>query len=601
MIARTKMSGGRMKSLLPVLIGSCTAAIAGLPVAANAQTPPAPPTREEVLRGTIDRPADPVAPIEVDDGIERAPCPLSNPEFAHLRFTVRSVEFANADNIPPELLAGSWGDLVGRDVGLGTVCDIRDRAATALRRAGYLAAVRVPEQRIENGVVRLEILAARLASIQVRGDAGPSERQLAQHLAQLEGQPLFNARQAERYLLLANSIPGLSARLALRPSGTPGDVIGEVTVERTAMSIDFSAQNYGSTSVGRIGGIARARFFGLTGLGDETTISAYSTFDTDEQQVVQAGHNFRIGGDGLTLGSDFTYAWTRPTLPGNIPIKSETLVWTSYVRYPLTLRQAHTTHVGAGLDWIDQDVRLAAIPLTRDRLRVLWARVDASWIDPAALTGRGGSSPAEPRWAASITLEARQGLSGLGASAGCRNNLLACFLPGVVPVSRVEADPSALVIRGSGEFAARPTPLIAMVITPRFQYARRPLLTYEEFSAGNFSVGRGYDPGTIIGDSGIGYSSEIRLLSGVPQSADALAWQPFVFVDNVWVWNRDLAFAGFNPQRLTSIGGGVRVTWGDRARLEIAVAEPLRAAGLVPVRPDTRLLVSLTTQFGIRR
>lgn len=560
------------------------------------------PTREEVQR----TPPAPIAPerLEIDseeDGIERAPCALANPEFAAIRFTLRSVEFSNSENIDPALLSPSWSRLVGTEVPVAAICEIRDQAATALRRAGYLAAVQVPEQRIENGVVRLDILAARLTGLQVRGDAGPNEGQLARHLTNLEGQPLFNARQAERYLLLANSIPGMSARLTLRPTGNPGDVVGEVIVDRTRMAIDFSAQNYGSTSVGRIGGIARARFFGLTGLADETSFGVYSTLDTDEQQVVQAGHNFRLGGDGLTVGSDFTYAWTRPTLPGNVPIRSETLVGSLYARYPLVLRQTAITTIGAGFDWIDQDVRLAALPVTLDKLRVAWARIDASWIDPAALTGRGGYTPAEPRWQASTMLEARQGIGILGASQGCRTNPLVCFAPGVVPVSRVEADTTALVLRAQADVAVRPVPLITFAASARGQYAARPLLSYEEFSGGNFTIGRGYDPGTVIGDSGAGLSVEMRVGSGVPRSRDMIIIQPFGFVDALWVWNEDTSFAGLDPQRLVSAGGGIRAMWGDRARLEVAIAEPLRAAGLVPFRPDTRLLISLTTQFGVRR
>jgi hemolysin activation/secretion protein len=581
-------------------IGIATIALCGATVV-HAQVTPSAPTREEVLRDPQMPAPAPIADITVDDGIERAPCPLANAEFSHLRFTLRNVEFSNSAAIDPALLTDSWSTLSGQEVSVAAICEIRDRAATALRRAGYLAAVQVPEQRIEEGVVRLDILAARLTGLQVRGEAGANEGQLARHLSALEGQPLFNARQAERYLLLANSIPGMSARLTLRPSGTPGEVVGEVIVDRQALVIDTSIQNLGSTSVGRFGGIARARFFGLTGLADETSFAVFSTAETDEQQVVQAGHNFRLGGDGLTIGSDFTYAWTRPTLPGNIPLKSETLVWTSFARYPLTLRQARATYLTAGFDWIDQDVRLASLPVTRDRLRIAFARLDASWIDPAALTGRGGFSPAEPRFGGSITLEARQGLGLFGASNGCVTNPLACFAPGVIPVSRIEADTTAFVVRGSGEFSARPTPIVAMVVTPRFQWAARPLLSYEEFSAGNFTFGRGYDPGTIIGDSGIGVSAELRLRSGVPQNANAIAWQPFIFVDAAWVWNEDTTFAGLNPQRLTSVGGGMRLTWGNRAQLDIAVAEPVRAAGLIPFRPDTRLLFTLTTQFGLRR
>ena len=49
--------------------------------------------------------------------------------------------------------------------------------------------------------------------------------------------------------------------------------------------------------------------------------------------------------------------------------------------------------------------------------------------------------------------------------------------------------------------------------------------------------------------------------------------------------------------RLSSVGGGVRAAWGNRARLDLVLAVPLERAGLRTERPDPRLLVSLTTRL----
>jgi len=44
----------------------------------------------------------------------------------------------------------------------------------------------------------------------------------------------------------------------------------------------------------------------------------------------------------------------------------------------------------------------------------------------------------------------------------------------------------------------------------------------------------------------------------------------------------------------------VRVTYGDLGRLEVTFAAPLNRPALLAKRPDPRLLVTLTTQFGVR-
>lgn len=582
------------------LFGSAALVAVATPATALAQATPQIPTREEIQQPTL----APLAPpneqvVAADDGIERAPCPLANPEFANVRITLRGVEFSSVEGIDSSMLASSWSDKVGQDLPISVVCDIRDRAATMLRSKGYLAAVRVPPQTIDDGIVRLDILAARMSRIEVRGDAGANEPLLQRYLSRLDDQPVFNIIDAERYLLLARDIPGMDARLTLRPGGAPGEVVGEVTVARTPVLFDFNAQNFGSRDVGRWGGVARVRFAGLTGMGDLTTASFYSTPDFDEQQVVQLAHEFRVGGEGLRFGASYTYAWTRPDIAA-FPIKSKTQIASLFASYPVTLTQARRLTIGGGLDLIDQDIGLGGVPINRDRLRVFNLRADASWIDPGAVAGRSGFSPSEPRWALSTSLEARQGASFLGASDDCGPGGATCFLPGAVPLTRVEGKPDAFLLRANALAEWRPHKLFTLSAAPRAQWASDPLLAYEEFSGGNFTVGRGFDPGTIIGDSGVGVALEARYASFVPANTKAFAVQPFAFFDAAWVWNKDSAFNGLNPQKLYSAGGGLRIAYGDVARLDMTVAVPLNRGGFLAQKPDPRLLVSLTTQFGVK-
>ncbi|WP_411339265.1 ShlB/FhaC/HecB family hemolysin secretion/activation protein [Sphingopyxis sp. J-6] len=592
-----KAGSGRLKA---VLSGSAALAAVVVPGAALAQATPQIPTREEIQQPVLPPAVPPGEQIvTADDSIERAPCPLANPEFSNVRITLRSVQFSTVDGIDPAMLDASWSDRVGQEVPVAVVCDIRDRAATMLRARGYLAAVRVPPQTIDDGIVRLDILAARMTRIEVRGDAGANEGLLQRYLSRLDDQPVFNIVDAERYLLLARDIPGMDARLTLRPGIAPGEVVGEVTVARTPVMFDANIQNFGSHDVGRWGGVARVRFAGLTGMGDLTTASFYASGDPKEQKVLQLAHEFRVGGDGLRFGANYTYAWTRPDIAG-LPIKSNTQIVSLFAAYPLILTQARRLTLAGGIDIIDQDIGLGPVPINRDRLRVLNLRADAGWIDAASIAGRNGYSPAEPRFSFATSVEARQGLNALGASKDCGPTGAACFLPGRVPLTRIEGKPDAFLVRANANAEWRPTKLFTLAAAPRAQWASDPLLSYEEFSGGNFTVGRGFDPGTIIGDSGVGIALEARYGSFVPANTKSFAFQPFAFFDAGWVWNKDRAFAGLNPQKLYSAGGGVRVAYGALARVDVTLAVPLNRAGFLTERPDPRLLVSLTTQFGVR-
>lgn len=573
------------------------------PQGASAQTaaPPAPPTREELQRpGRIEPAPERREPrVSIEDDIERAPCPLADPRFAQITVPVTDVRFEGLKIVAPDALRSSWAEFAGRRVPVATVCEIRDRAATILRRQGYLAAVQVPPQHIgDDGGIRFDVLMAKLVRLQVRGRVGRAEATIARQLAKLQDQPAFNTQDAERYLLLIEDIPGYDARLALRPAGTrPGEVIGELTVIYTPLEIDANVQNYGSRDVGRFGGLLRARINGLTGLADTTTVSYFNTFDWEEQHVLQASHAFRLGAEGLTLGGDLTYAWTRPDLGAAGDFRTRTLIGTLRASYPLQRSQASNAFLSGGLDIASQRVRFGAVPLTEDKLRVAFARIDYDRIDAASLRGLGGYSPQEPHWRVGGSLELRQGLSILGASEPCGPTFANCAS---VSRSRAEGDPTAFVARGALYAEVRPSPRLTLSLSPRVQYSSSPLLSFEEFSAGNYTVGRGYDPGTITGDSGVGVAAEVRFGTLIPQRRDGYAIQPFAFLDAAWVWNEDRLFAPYpssDRERLYSAGGGLRAAWGDHARLDAVLAAPLRRAGLQAGKGDMRALVSLTLKL----
>ena len=585
------ISGRRTRRLLAWLAGSCALALA---CGANAQG--VAPTREAVQRPLPAPGERPPANLTIEGGVERAPCALDRPEYRDIRFTVTNVQFDDLRGLSPEDLRPAYAPFLGQEHPVALLCEIRDRAATILRDAGYIAAVEVPEQRITDGSIRFQVLMAKLVGLRVRGNAGRSERTIANYLGRLTEREVFNRFEAERYLLLAGDLPGFEVRLALRSAGAArGEVIGEVTVVRRAVQADLTVQNLGSRELGRWGALARVQAFGLTGLGDRTSLAAFTTADTSEQQTLQIAHDFRIGGEGLVVGGQLTYAWASPDLdtPG-VDIDSRTLFATLEASYPFVRRQTRTLRGALGLELIDQEIDFNGILLNRDRLRVAFARLefDASRL----VAGDPRYTLAAPRWRLSASAELRQGLDVLGASEGCGAGFVNCIGPGAVTPTRFEGDPTATVLRGGlyGEF--RPVPHFTVALGVRGQWSNDPLLSFEEFSAGNYTAGRGYDPGTILGDSGLGLQAELRYGSIVPTGPTDLAVEPFLFFDQAWTWNEDVAFA-LPRQELSSVGGGVRAAYGDRFRLDLLVAEPLDRAGLQVRRGDTRVLLSLTVRL----
>ena len=571
------------------------------PVAASAQpTTPSVPTREEVLREELDeRLRDADDALDLSSAMQRAPCPLAAEQFADISLTLSQARFRGVERVGSDLLAPAWQPYVGQEIPLSVVCDIRDRAATILRNAGYVASVQVPVQTIESGVVEFDVVVARLTGLVVRGDAGPAGRQVERYFAQLRGQDVFRTDRAERYLLLARDLPGLDVRLSLARDASadslPGDLVGVVDIINTPVEGDVAVQNYGTEAVGRIGGQARVQFNGLTGLGDFTELSVFSTADFDEQYVVAGRHEFAIGKDGLRAGVSATHAWTKPDVPGPDVFDARTFIASAYGSYPLVRRQERSLFLRGGLDFIDQDIEFSDLPLAEDKLRVAFLALEYLTTDRASIQGRGGYSVAEPRLRGSARLEVRQGLDILGASEDCGPNLLRCAPASVVPISRLVADPTAFVLRGEIATDYRPAPDWKVSLRPRFQYSPDSVLPYEQFSGGNYTVGRGYDPGSVVGDSGLGGQVELAYGSLLPSDPKGVAFQPFAFFDTVSTWIEN---DPTDPFTLNSVGGGVRVNYARRVFLEVLGAVPLERAPLQTRRGDARLLVNLAVRLG---
>jgi hemolysin activation/secretion protein len=566
---------------------------------AAAQVPVSPPARSDLI--PPEQRTERRAPtLTIDGDLVRPPCALDQPQFDDLRFTLKGARFAGLERVSGLSLDESWTSYRDREVPVSALCDIRARANAILRREGYLATVEIPEQSLAEGIPQFRVVFGRLTAIRVRGDAGASERLVERYLTKLTGQDVFNTREAERYLLLADDLPGLNVRLSLRPAvgGEPGDLLGEIAVVSERGAIDLNVQNYGSDAIGRFGGLLRGELYNLTGLGDRTTVAVFSTLEFAEQQTLQIGHDFRLGSEGLRIGTQFTYSVTNPdiNLPG-FDIESETVFASLFASYPLVRSRSSSLYIDAGFDLANQIVELNRIALTRDRVRMLFARLSGDVTDNGSIQRLDGYSQFEPSFRLRYMLEARQGLDVFSLSPDCRINPLACLIGGRVPPSRIEANPAPFVVRFDTGVEYRPVPLLAFSLRVSGQLTGDALPAFEEYAGGNFSIGRGYDPGTVLGDKGVGASFETRFGSLAPKGTTAIAWQPYVFSDFVRVWNEDPSRSGLNPDRLWSAGGGVRAAWGSKMRADVLLAVPLERPVNAPQLGDIRLMVSLIARL----
>ena len=500
------------------------------------------------------------------------PCPLQD---STVQVTLSSVAFKGSTAVSDAKLRDAYAEYIGKPQPVSVICAIRDNAARIVFDSGVLARVEIPEQRISGGALVLEVIEAHVVNVRVRGDVGPAQAVVERYAEKLRGMRPFDMAKAQRYLLLASDVPGVRTRAAVRPSTSPekGAVDIDLTVTREDPDVFANVQNTGSKGVGRWGGLVRGQVAGYTAYGDDTSVTAFHTLDSNEQWLVQLTEAARFGSEGAVARGAFTYGESRPgDVLKPLRLKSESVVGNLEGAYPVIRSRNENLNLAGGLDIIDQKTTPKGFTaLSHDKLRVFYARADGDYRTEIL----------QRPVLASAALQVRKGISGLGASDA-----------GDALLTRSFAKPDAWVVRGQGGVDVAISDRLTGAVRAQAQYSGSSLLPYEQISVGGLTVGRGYDPAAVLGDKGLSGAFELRY--GPLQLHPQVVAAPYAFFDAGYVANNS---AGLQNRTLKSVGAGVIFRVFSRANLEVTYAHPLDAVVAGGSRPGDRVLIQLTASL----
>jgi len=538
--------------------------------AAFAQAPPSAQELNPVQRAPAPAPSK-AARGDILSAPEAGPCPLRG---SSLSFTLTDVMFNGAATLTREDLAAAYQGMIGRNVPVSALCDIRDRASQILFHKGLFARVEIPQQKISKGHVVFEVVEAYIASVRVLGNDSGAQAKVEDYIEQLRGMRPFNVELAQRYLFLASDVPGVQISATLRAVGHER---GAIELDITVVSYKLfdailNVENYGSVPVGPFGALLRVDFNDLTEWGDRTTLVDYQTFDLKKQNVAQLLEEVRLGAEGLIAHLSLSDGTTHPEGDlSPVMLYSASYVGDFDFAYPILRTRYENLNVTSGFQYIDEKVKAASSELSNDRLRIFYVRI-------------GGNETFRwdvPVWMQS-DLEFRKGVEALGASP-LDSTLL----------SRPGGNPGAAVLRSDA--AARIGPFEDLTANFNFQgqYSDSALLTYEQQAIGNFTIGRGYDPASLNGDRAIAGSAELHY---APFPADwTVTASPFGFYDVARVWNRT---SGSQNRELRSLGGGLSFKVTDRLHIDTFYAHPMdRTSSVAPEVPGDRVFLNLTASY----
>jgi len=491
-----------------------------------------------------------------------------------VHFKLADVRIVGAVTIGAGEFRSYYADLIGKQVTLGDILDVADKIEAAYRAKGYLLVrAYVPPQRVRDGVFTINVVEGYLGGVTVQGGDPSVRNDIDGYLkpAMLSRPPQLTT--LERGLLLTNDIPGVNASGVLKPSpDKPGASDLVVDVVQMPFTGGISVDDRGSRFSGIWtvqGDVEVNSIFGADQLAATVTSSPSSL----EQIAGTLRYRRAIGDDGLigTLVGTLTHGEPGSTLSAFHVLTDS---WASGARltYPLIRSRAETLILDGGFTAQDARVDVAG-PVSHDRWRVL--DLGGSY-QRAGLLGNGV-------WTS--TFDVAQGLPILDATADGSPQL--SRLGGHTDFTKLTASTRVIMPLG-GAFST--------AVNFQGQYAFERLITGEQIAFGGTQIGRGYDPGAITGDHGVGGSAELRYdLHFADFFVQSI--QPYVYADaaETWYMNHSLSLP---DQNILSLGGGIRFWLPYNVAGAIEGARTLHAVpGSDAGKESTKLLLDLSVRF----
>lgn len=465
-------------------------------------------------------------------------------------FVLRGVEVEGSSVYDRATLQAAVADFIGRKARFSDLERVADAIEQLYRDDGYLAArALIPAQEVEGGVLRVRVVEGVIETVVLRGDLGRAEPKVRELLEPLIGVRPLRWTEAERRLLLARDLPGVSLIASLRAAGAGEGGLALIVDGSFDVWDGFAAlSNYSADTVGPLVATAGAAVNSLILPGDRLQGTLLVTPQIGEQEVGLVSYEAPVLTDGFKLRG-----WVSATRaePGDVlePLDIDYAAYSARIEaeYALIRTRDRSAWVAGGLDatWQDSESGIGPGLDIDEQLRVGFLRgrfVTREWL--------GGLTDLEA--------EGRAGLSFLGASE-----------EGDEGLSPEGSDPQFLSLQGRAEFLRPIGAFWTIDAELRGQIGSDDLPSLERFSLGNYTIGRGFDPGSVSGDSGIAASLEGARRLEIDLGTRVSETELFGFLEGGQAWT-----AG-DDDALASVGAGARARLFDRLDVEGVVIAPL--------------------------
>jgi hemolysin activation/secretion protein len=237
---------------------------------------------------------------------EFAPLDLSKSEtlFIVKRFALTGVNLVAAEEVDQALKP--W---LNREISFAELQKAMNAIESVYRDKGYLAQATLSPQVLQDGVVRIEVLEAKLGSVITEPAKEGSRFKTdfaSSYVTRINqtGEPV-NIDRITRSLTILNEVPGVSAVSVLEAGEQQGETNLRVTLTDTNWLMGRAeTNNYGSRTTGQWQTSASASLNNISGYGDQAFVSGIYA---QGSQYTQGSYNFPLGARGLRTNLSGSY------------------------------------------------------------------------------------------------------------------------------------------------------------------------------------------------------------------------------------------------------------------------------------------------------
>ncbi len=451
---------------------------------------------------------------------------------------------------------------IGQDLTLDDLYTVADVLTDYYRASGYsLAQVVVPAQRVQKGIVRLDVIEGKINEVRFEGNRSYTNRFLEPFFAKVQPGAVVSMQSLERELLVMNDLPGLTSRAVVQPGPTYGTTDLVLRSQEDRFEGRVSGNNYGRQDIGEWRVEVETIFNNPLRRGDRFTFLGLHS-EADLLNYLNADYSIALNGKGTRAGLNVSwFDYDVGEEFADLDIDGNNLYAHLLFSHPFQRSRKRNVLAGLGFTYNHSKERVLGVTTKDDDLYYIDLTVLANWLHK-----RSAYSSARVTIASNFQDNAD----------GSDNEKLEAKLEVELDHLRAIAKDWLLYARIVGVYSADPLPDI------------------EKLDLGGIANIRGFPSSEVRGDKGGFLTLEIRrqfrFKNGISGNIQAF-W-------DAGEANKIDAPPGIDSyDSLTSVGLGLTLSYKDQYVLEVAGAVPTSNRDVSDSRDDGRGWVNISAYF----